>query len=354
MAIIMAYFRANIERMSGYTPGFQPKQADIVKLNTNENPYPPSPKVMAAVAGTPAESLRRYPEPMGESFAKTAAGVLGVKPEWILPTNGGDDLLNICVRAFCDASRPVAFAEPTYSLYPVLAAIQDCPVIAVDRLLPDAMTQLANANAALTIVCNPNAPTCELTAIDTVADLAGRLSGNGVVLIDEAYVDYADDNALRLVERFDNLIILRSMSKGYSLAGMRFGFGVAQPSLIEGLAKVRDSYPVDAVALRAACAAIADQAYFKSNIEKIKSERTRLTAALRAMGLDVPDSQTNFVLAQCKAKPAEAVYKALSEAGIFVRYFKLPQLEDKLRITIGTPEQNDKLLAALETILALG
>lgn len=348
----MAYFRANIACMSGYTPGFQPKQTDIVKLNTNENPYPPSPKVMEAVAGTPAEALRRYPEPLGESFAKTAAGVLGVKSEQILPTNGGDDLLNICVRACCDASRPVAFAVPTYSLYPVLAAIQDCPVITVDRSSPDAMEQLANARAALTIVCNPNAPTCELTPIDAVAELAKRLSGKGVVLIDEAYADYADDNALRLVERFDNVIVLRSMSKGYSLAGMRFGFGVACPSLIEGLAKVRDSYPVDAVALRAASAAIADQAYFKSNIEKIKSERSRLTTALRAMGLEVPHSQTNFVLARCTAKPAAAVFKALSEAGIFVRYFNLPQLEDKLRITVGTPEQNNKLLAALNTILA--
>jgi len=347
----MAYFRDNIARMSGYTPGFQPKQTNIVKLNTNENPYPPSPAVLEAVAATPADALRRYPEPMGESFANTAAGVLSVKPEWILPTNGGDDLLNICVRAFCDASRPVAFAEPTYSLYPVLAAIQDCPVIAVDRAAPDAMEQLANAKAALTIVCNPNAPTCELTPIEAVAALAKRLAGKGVVLIDEAYVDYAEDNALRLVERFDNVIVLRSMSKGYSLAGMRFGFGVACPPLIEGLAKVRDSYPVDAVALRAASAAIADQAYFKSNIEKIKSERTRLTAALRAMGLSVPDSQTNFVLARCMTKPAEAVYKALSEAGIFVRYFKLPQLEDKLRITVGTPEQNDRLLATLKAIL---
>ena len=348
----MGYFRDNIARMAGYTPGFQPKQADIVKLNTNENPYPPSPKAMAAATATPAEALRRYPDPLGECFAKTAAAVLGVKSEWILPTNGGDDLLNICVRAFCDASRPVAFAEPTYSLYPVLAAIQDCPAIAIDRSQPEMIDRLAKAQAALTIVCNPNAPTCELTPVEAVAELAKRLSGKGVVLIDEAYVDYAQDNALRLVERFDNVIVLRSMSKGCSLAGMRFGFGVAQPSLIEGLVKVRDSYPVDAVALRAACAAIADQAYFKANIEKIKSERTRLTSALRAMGLDVPDSQTNFVLARCSAKPAEAVYQALSEAGIFVRYFKLPQLDDKLRITVGTPEQNDKLVAALKTILA--
>ncbi len=350
----MSYFRYNIECMSGYTPGFQPKQTDIVKLNTNENPYPPSPKVLAVVADTSAEALRRYPEPLGESFAKTAAGVLGVKSEQILPTNGGDDLLNICVRAFCDASRPVAFAEPTYSLYPVLAAIQDCPVIAVDRSQPDALDKLAKAQAALTIVCNPNAPTCELTPIDAVAALAKRLAGKGVVLIDEAYVDYAEDNALRLIERFDNVIVLRSMSKGYSLAGMRFGFGVAQPSLIDGLVKVRDSYPVDVVALRAATAAIADQVYFRANIEKIKSERIRLTTALRTLGLNVPATQTNFLLAQCKTKPAEAVFKALSEAGIFVRYFKLPQLEDKLRITVGTPEQNDRLLEAMKTILTAG
>lgn len=346
----MSYLRDNIERMAGYTPGFQPTGTDVVKLNTNENPYPASPKVLEAIRQTTAEQLRRYPEPAGESFCRAAAEALGVGPENILCTNGGDDLLNICVRACCDAGRPVAYIQPTYSLYPVLAEIQGCPTIEIDRSQPDALDRLARANAALTIVCNPNAPTCELLPINALASLASKLSG--VLLIDEAYADFADENALWLTRHFDNVILLRSMSKGYSLAGLRFGFGIANASLIDGLMKVRDSYPVDAVALRAAAAAIADQAYFLENVGKIKAERTRLIAALRATGLEVPDSQTNFVLARCVTKHAEAVFKALAEKHIFVRYFRLPGLEDKLRITVGTPEQNDRLLAAIKQILA--
>jgi len=345
----MAYFRDNIERMAGYVPGFQPKQDDVVKLNTNENPYPPSPAVLEAIQTTTAEQLRRYPDPVGDVFRRAAAGVLDVQPENICCTNGGDDLLNIAVRACCDADRPAAFTQPTYSLYPVLAAIQGCPTIEIDRNAPDALDQLAQADAALTMICNPNAPTCELLPIDALAELASKLSG--VLLIDEAYADFADDNALRLVREFTNVIILRSMSKGYSLAGLRFGFAVADPVLIEGLMKVRDSYAVDVLALRAAAAAITDQTYFKESILKIKAERRRLTEALRQLGLDVPDSQTNFVLARCVGKDAEAVFKALAKEQIYVRYFDLPGLEDQLRITVGTPEQNDKLLAALNPIL---
>ncbi len=344
----MGYFRERIDKMAGYTPGFQPKQTDVVKLNTNENPYPPSPAVLEAIRQTTAEQLRRYPDPFGDVFRRAAAGVLDVQPENIICTNGGDELLNIAVRACCDADRPLATLGPTYSLYPVLAAIQGCPAIEIDRYAPDAIGQLARADAALTIICNPNAPTCDLLPVDALADLASTLSG--VLLIDEAYVDFADDNALRLIRDFTNVLILRSMSKGYSLAGLRFGFGLADTGLIEGLMKVRDSYAADAVALQAAAAAIVDQPYFKENVHKIKAERRRLIEALRVIGLDVPDSQTNFVLARCVGRDAEAVFKALTQQDIYVRYFNLPGLEDKLRITVGTPEQNDTLVAALEAV----
>ena len=265
-------------------------------------------------------------------------------------TNGGDDLLTICIRAFCDATRPVAFAQPTYSLYPVLASLQGCEVIEVQRDEKGALDKLAEINAPLTIVCNPNAPTCDLLPIESLAQLAAKLSG--VLLIDEAYVDFADDNAVRLIREFDNVILLRSMSKGYSLAGIRFGFGIANADLITGLMKVKDSYNVDAVAIAAATAAIGDQDYLQATVEKIKTERTRLIAALKAMGFEVAGSQTNFILATCVQKEATDVYKALLERHIFVRYFALPGLDDKLRITIGTPEQNDKLLRAMKVILA--
>jgi len=345
----MGYFRDTIEKMAGYTPGFQPKSADVVKLNTNENPYPPSPKAIEAVRNLPAERLRRYPEPNADTFRAAAASVLGVTADNIICTNGGDDLLMVCFRACCDAGRPVAFAEPTYSLYPVLAQLQGCPVIEVDRDANGSLDKLAKVNAALTIVCNPNAPTSDFISVDALGKLAEKLTG--VLLIDEAYVDFADDNAIRLIKDFDNVIILRSMSKGYSLAGMRFGFGIAAASLIGGLMKAKDSYPVDAAAIAAATAAIQDQPYLKANVEKVKSERVRLSRELKTMGFDLPDSQTNFVLARCVGIGAKDVFDALVERNIFVRYFALPGLEDKLRITIGTPAQNDRLLNALKEII---
>ncbi len=345
----MGYFRDTIEQMAGYTPGFQPTSADAVKLNTNENPYPPSPAAVETVRNLPAEQLRRYPKPDADAFRVAAASVLGVEPENILCTNGGDDLLTVCFRACCDADRPAAFARPTYSLYPVLAQLRGCPVIEVDRDANGSLDQLAEADAALTIVCNPNAPTTDFISVAALGALAEKLTG--VLLIDEAYVDFAEDNAVRLITEFDNVILLRSMSKGYSLAGVRFGFGVAAASLISGLRKAKDSYPVDAAAIAAATAAIQDQPYLKANVEKVKSERARLSWELKNMGFDVSDSQTNFILARCVGVDAKYVFDALAGRNIFVRYFALPGLEDKLRITIGTPGQNEKLLGVLKEII---
>jgi histidinol-phosphate aminotransferase len=346
----MGYFRKTIEQMAGYTSGFQPKTADAVKLNTNENPWPCSPEVPEAIGGLTAENLQKYPEAMGDSFRKAAAAVLGVEPKNIICTNGGDDLLTICFRAFCDADCPVAFAQPTYSLYPVLANLQGCEAIEIERDEKGSLDKLAKIDAAMTIVCNPNAPTGDFIAVNELAELAEVLTG--ILLIDEAYVDFAQDNAVRLIKDFDNVIILRSMSKGYSLAGIRFGYGIADVELIDGLMKVKDSYNVDTMAIAAATAAIRDQDYFNANVEKVIVERSRLTQQLRTMGFEVSDSQTNFMLAQSIKKEAKMVYEALVERNIFIRYFSLPGLEDKLRITIGTPEQNDKLLAALTEIIA--
>lgn len=345
----MGYFRDSIEQMTGYVPGFQPKAADVIKLNTNENPYPPSPRVMEVIRKLHPERLRRYPEPLGDTFRKAAAEVLEVKPENIICANGGDDLLAICTRAFCDGRRPMAYAQPTYSLYPVLAQIQGCETIELVRR-DNWLSDLAKVNAPLTIICNPNAPTTDFIDIEELDKLAGALEG--VLLIDEAYVDFARDNAIRLIRNRDNVIVLRSMSKGYSLAGLRFGYGVAQPALIEGLMKVKDSYNVDAVAIAAATAAIRDQAFFWSNVEAIKSERQRLTESLRLLGFEVPDSQTNFVLARCVKGSAKELHEALAQRNIYVRYFKLPDLDDKLRITVGTPEQNKSLVMALQEILS--
>ncbi|MDI9430769.1 MAG: histidinol-phosphate transaminase [Planctomycetota bacterium] len=346
----MGYFRDNVERVGGYTPGFQPKATDVVKLNTNENPYPPSPEVMKALAGIGPEQLRRYPDPAGNAFREAAARVHGVTPENIMCCNGGDDLLSIAIRAFCEAGRPLAYPVPTYTLYPVLAALEDCPTIEVpfdeQFNLPPA---LVRSGATLTIVCNPNAPSGTCVPVEELASLADELTG--VLLIDEAYVDFADRDCIELVREFDNVILLRSLSKGYSLAGLRFGYAIADAALIAGLMKVKDSYNVDAVAIALATAAIEDQPCFKANVAKVRADRAVLTEQLRSLGLGVLDSATNFVLATVNTGSAASIQEELARRNIYVRYFDVPGLDDKLRISVGTKEQNDKLLAALKEMV---
>jgi len=344
----MGYFRENIDRLQGYVPGYQPGDADVVKINTNENPYPPSPKALEAIRSFSPEFLRRYPEPLADSFREAAGKVLGVGSGNIICTNGGDDLLTICFRAFCDEGREVAYPVETYSLYGVLAELQNCKVIEVPFENENWVEDLVDAKAALTIICNPNAPTSTRVGVDVIGELADKLSG--VLLIDEAYVDFAEDNCLPLIEKYDNVIILRSMSKGYSLAGLRFGFGIASAEMIAGLMKVKDSYNVDAIAIAAATAAIKDQKYFKNNIEKVKSERARLKAELKKLGLEVGKSETNFLLTKCSE--SGAIYEKLAERGIYVRFWSTNSLADKLRITVGTKEDNDKLITALKEILS--
>jgi histidinol-phosphate aminotransferase len=349
----MGYFRENIEKMAGYEPGFQPPNTDVVKLNTNENPYPPSPKVIEAIKNLKPEQLRRYPQPMADTFRQAAAEVFGVECENIICVNGGDELLNIAIRAFCDENRPVAYPTPTYSLYPVLAQMANSPAVEIpfdeEFNLP---SKLAATGAALTIVCNPNAPSGTFVPKEEISQLAEEIKG--VLLIDEAYVDFAEDNCLELVKKFDNVIILRSMSKGYSLAGLRFGYGIADEKLIKGLRKVKDSYNVDVVAIAAATAAIQDQQYFKNNVQKVKIERRFLTEKLIGLGFHVYPSQANFILARPSKVRAIDIYEKLKDRNIYVRYWAYPDIKDKLRITVGTAEQNKKFINALKEILAEG
>lgn len=346
----MSYFRPNVESTAGYQPGYQPKQPDVIKLNTNENPYPPSPAVMKALASIDPEWLRRYPDPICTGFRQAASQVHGIPPEYIICGNGADELLAMAVRAFCDRDRPLAYPVPTYSLYCVLGRLEDCPVIEIpfdeEFNLP---SQLASTGAALTIVCNPNAPSGTLVSKAELASLADELSG--VLLIDEAYVDFAPCDSLDLVERFENVIVLRSLSKGYSLAGLRFGYAMARPSIIEGLLKVKDSYNVDAIAAELATAAITDQQYHRQVIESVKTARQGLITGLRKLGLEVMDSHANFVLVRITKRPAKEVYEGLVGLGIYVRYFEMPGLTDKLRISVGTNQQNGRLLEAIGQLL---
>ncbi len=328
----------------------QPKQADIIKLNTNENPYPPSPQALKVLSQIGAEQLRRYPDPLGDQFRRAAAEVNGVRPENIMCCNGGDDLLSIAFRAFCDENRSAAYPVPTYSLYPVLAKLQNCQAIEIpfdgEFNLP---VKLTKTKAALTIVCNPNAPSGSFVSVGELASLADELSG--VLLVDEAYVDFAQENCAGLVKDLDNIVVLRSMSKGYGLAGMRFGYAIAPAELIAGLMKVKDSYNVDAVAIAVATAAIKDREYFKQTTEKVKKARELLVEQLRVLDFIVPRSQANFILAECRKYPARDIYQKLVQRNIYVRYFDLPGIDNRLRITVGTSEQNDKVILALKEIL---
>jgi histidinol-phosphate aminotransferase len=349
----MSYFRPSVDAMTGYQPGEQPAPGvKVIKLNTNENPYPPSEAALQVLRGFDGELLRRYPHPMADSFRHAASQVLGVPHDWILAGNGSDDILNLLVRACTDGDRKIVYPTPTYVLYETLAEIQDTQVVEVpyddDYNLP--VEQLIAANGAITFIASPNSPSGTLVPLDLLSKLASHLSG--VLAIDEAYVDFADYSALELVKEHNNVIVLRTFSKGYSLAGLRLGFGVANPELLSGLIKVKDSYNVDAVACAVGAAAIADQAYKNASAERVKASRAKLTADLTQLGFKVGSSQANFVLAQAPDNKAGSLYQALKECGILVRYFKQPRLNDKLRITVGTEEQNQALIAALTELLA--
>jgi len=348
----MGYLRDNIERMQGYTPGFQPREPGFVKLNTNENPYAPSPPVLEALRDSCGESIRKYPDPLADAFRSTAAEVLGTRPERIICGAGSDDLLTIAVRAFCAEGDAVAFPRPSYSLYEVLAQIQGARAVPVefpeDYSLPGG---LGDTGAPLVLLANPNAPSGTMVPHGELERLAGQLEG--VLLIDEAYVDFAEWNCLDLTDRHANVIVTRTLSKSYSLAGLRFGFAVADERLVDGMMKVKDSYNVSAPAIAGATAAISDRQWLARTVGRIKTTRARLIGELEGLGCFCHPSQTNFVLARMpEGRSAERVYEELLARKILVRYFKAPRLDDCLRITVGTDGEIDALIEALREILA--
>ncbi len=348
----MTYFRQNIDNLSAYVPGEQPAaHTKVIKLNTNENPYPPSPQALQVLRELDGELLRRYPQPLARDFCIAASQVLDVPTDWILVGNGSDDILTMIMRACVEPGRKVAYPMPTYVLYRTLAQIQDAEVLEIpfpeDYSLP--IEQIIDAQAAVTFIASPNSPSGTTAAIELLDKLAKQLSG--ILVIDEAYVDFADSNALELVKKHSNVIVLRTLSKGYSLAGLRLGFGIANPTLLAGLFKVKDSYNVDAIACAVGAAAILDQSHKAANAEKIKNSRSQMAENLQKLGFYILPSQANFLLAQSPSGNAKSLYEMLKERGILVRYFNQPQLIDKLRITIGTFEQNQTLIQALSEII---
>ncbi|NJR51740.1 MAG: histidinol-phosphate transaminase [Leptolyngbyaceae cyanobacterium CSU_1_3] len=344
----MSYFRSNVNAIAGYMPGEQPPPGThIIKLNSNENPYPPSPKAIAALQAIAGEGLRRYPNPFGHEFRQAVSQVLDIPLDWVIVGNGSDDVLNVVIRACAEPGRKVVYPMPTYVLYCTLAAIQSAETVEIpygeNYELP--LEKLIEAQGAVTLIASPNSPSGHGVAIADLQQLAAHLSG--ILVIDEAYVDFAETNALALVKEFNNVILIRTLSKGYSLAGLRLGFGIANPSLLSGLFKVKDSYNIDAIACAVGAAAILDQPYKNACADRIKTSRTRLTIDLKQLNFRVWDSQTNFLLVQPPQRNAEFLYQRLKSQNILVRYFNQPKLEDKLRITIGTNDQNLTLVEAL-------
>lgn len=350
------YERPTLRAMTGYSFGEQPKAQSVIKLNTNENPYAPSPAVAEALGAFDVATLRRYPSPFAEGFRAAAAALHGLEPDWIIATNGGDELLRLLITTYLEPGQPLATTDPSYSLYPVLAAVQDCPTVSFPLddafgLPEDLGAQAEAAGAGIFCLVNPHAPTGRLFSSEAIEGLLAQFSG--VVLIDQAYVDFIDEGekaaALAMLKRHDRVLLLRTLSKGYALAGLRFGYGLAQPSLIEPmLTKTRDSYNVDAIAQALATAALEDQAWAHDNWAKVRRERALLAAALAQRGFTVPPSQTNFLFPLVPAPfEAGALKEALRAENILVRHFP-GALGERLRITVGTAEENAALLAAID------
>ncbi|NEZ62492.1 histidinol-phosphate transaminase [Leptolyngbyaceae cyanobacterium CCMR0082] len=346
----MRYFRPVITTATGHQPSpYRSPNQSIIKLNSNENPYPPSPNVLKRLNTFDGEWLRRYPDPYSQEFCHAAAAALGIPSDWIIVGNGCDDLLNILMRACIDETRTVVYPTPTYSLYRTLAQICGAQIIEItyDTQFSLPLEKIVQADGALTLIASPNSPSGHRIPMAELRQLATTIQG--LLVIDEAYVDFAEESALSLTQTHGNVLVLRTLSKGYSLAGLRFGFGIAQPALLAGLFKVKDSYGVDAISNCAAAAAIADQTYKNQCVNQIKLDRHHLTLALRKLGFQVPPSHGNFVLATHPEAPR--LHDALREHDIWVRHYPQAHLTNKLRITVGTPEQNQRLLQVLTNLL---
>jgi histidinol-phosphate aminotransferase len=349
--------RPNIAAMHGYVPGEQPRGQEQIKLNTNENPYPCSASVKAAVGRVLQVGLQRYPDPMANAFRERVAELLapelpGITPDWILCGNGSDDLLTIITRAFVAEGDLVRFPKPSYILYDTLAAIQGARSETVDFQADWSLGADFTApatNLKLAFLANPNSPSGTTLASAAVSKLAAALPG--ALVVDEAYADFADANCLSLVAENERVLVTRTLSKSYALAGLRFGYVVAQPQVIQQLTKVKDSYNCDALSIAGATAAIDDRAWFDRTRAAILATRARLAAELPKLGFACIDSQANFIWCRHATADSKSTYQRLKDEGILVRYMNYAGWGDGLRISVGSDAQIDLLLAKLATLI---
>ncbi len=346
----MGYLKEDIEKMDPYVPGEQPAEGGYLKLNTNENPFPPSPAVKKAIDDFAASGgLRLYPDPMGGELRKAVSELTGHAEQGIICGNGSDDILAIIIRACGKCDQRVVLTHPTYSLYRVLCQVYGLEYKEYDLALKDDFSlprELCLARGSLLFLSQPNTPTGTLFPAEDIERLVAGFPG--VVVLDEAYIDFAEKDSLALLPRHKNLIIVRTLSKGYSLASLRIGYALGEPGLIAGLYRVKDSYNLNALAIAVGAAALRDQEHMRRNRDAVIRERARLAGELSALGFTVYPSQANFLLV---ATPkAEDIYARLKGRRVLVRYFKVRRLEECLRITVGSGKDNDLLLQALKEL----
>ncbi|WP_444942859.1 histidinol-phosphate transaminase [Microbulbifer sp. ZKSA006] len=350
------YWSPGLDQLEPYTPGEQPKSDTLIKLNTNENPYPASPQALGLLEQHDfADALRRYPDPESCELRRAIADKHNLSAEQVFVGNGSDEVLALSFYSFFRRSEPLLFPDITYSFYPVYCQLFNIK----SRTIPlrsDFSVQLEDyaAPAAGVIIPNPNAPTGRYLPLEQIEQLL-HSQPERVVIIDEAYIDFGGQSATALIDRYPNLLVIHTLSKSYALAGLRLGFAMGQKHLIEGLLRAKNSfnsYPIDAIAQRVATAAIRDTAWHSDNCGKVIATRQRSERALTDLGFEVIPSQANFLLAKPPEPGAEALYLALRERNILVRYFNKPRISEYLRISIGTDEEMEQLIRNCKEILA--
>lgn len=337
-----------------YVPGEQPKDKTYIKLNTNENPYPPSPKVLHAITGAANDDLRLYPDPTCEDLVKATAAYYGLHPEQVFVGNGSDEILAFAFAAFFDPAKKVLFPDITYSFYKVYAKLYglQTELIALDEQFNVQVDDYQQDNGGI-IIPNPNAPTAQLLPLEPIRTLLER-NPNQVVIIDEAYIDFGGQSAVELIEYYPNVLVVQTLSKSRSLAGLRVGFALGSAELIDGLNRIKNSfnsYTIDRLALAGAIASFEDESYFQSATAKVITTRERVMLELKGLGFKATDSKTNFVFISHETLAAKEIFQQLRDKGVLVRYFNQPRIDNYLRVSIGTDAEMDSFIHALQEIV---
>jgi histidinol-phosphate aminotransferase len=351
---VSKFWSSFVKELVPYVPGEQPKLANLVKLNTNENPYGPSPKAIKAMQAEVSDSLRLYPDPNGDRLKHAVADYYNVQPGQVFVGNGSDEVLAHAFHGLFQHGKPLLFPDVTYSFYPVYCGLYgiDFEAVALDGQFQIDVDDYVRPNGGI-IFPNPNAPTGCLLALDAIERLL-QANPDSVVLVDEAYIDFGGTSAIALVDRYPNLLVTQTLSKSRSLAGLRVGLAVGHPDLIEALERIKNSfnsYPLDRIAIAGAAAAFDDREYFEHSCQRVIASREAVIAAMQDLGFEVLPSAANFIFARHPQRDAAQLAAALREQSVIVRHFKQPRIEQFLRITIGAPEQNQALLEALKGIV---